>query len=375
MITRWCAASHAPVPKMDPSASVIKGEALGLIVSELRDEILDGRLRPGERIHQEAVAERFGTSRLPVREALRQLQHEGLVVVLPNAGARVVRLDQAELGEVYLLRERLEPLAIERSAPGLSTADQLSRDSPRGEPGWSRTIPEGREAEWLSHDRDLPHGELRGRATCRGSLDDHREPLERRRAVPARLPERPLRLSRADAPRAPAAGRRARAARRRGRRARARDAHPADAARARRASRRSSTREVRGRHRRHVHRSRRRGRRRDAAPVQEPDDAGRSGSSGVLDVLGVAAGVLGADLLGARLGLHPRHDARDQRGADGSHGADGVPHDRGASGRSALPRRRPHGRVQLHPAVSGALRPARADLRGARARSARRATS
>ena len=96
-----------------------KGEALELIVRELRDEILDGRLRPGERIHQQAVAERFGTSRLPVREALRQLQHEGLVVVLPNAGARVARLDQAELVEVYLLRERLEPLAIELSAPGL----------------------------------------------------------------------------------------------------------------------------------------------------------------------------------------------------------------------------------------------------------------
>jgi DNA-binding GntR family transcriptional regulator len=128
-----------------------KGEALGLIVRELRDEILDGRLRAGERIHQEAVAERFGTSRLPVREALRQLQNEGLVVVLPNAGAHVVRLDQTELAEVYLLRERLEPLAVERAAVALG-ADHLA--TMRREAAWmEQNDPGGREAEWLAHDR------------------------------------------------------------------------------------------------------------------------------------------------------------------------------------------------------------------------------
>jgi DNA-binding GntR family transcriptional regulator len=128
-----------------------KGEALELIVRELRDEILDGRLRPGERIHQQAVAGRFGTSRQPVREALRQLQNEGLVVVLPNAGARVARLDPDELVEVYLLRERLEPLAIERSAPHLP-AERLAEL--RAEVEWmERNPPEGREAEWLAHDR------------------------------------------------------------------------------------------------------------------------------------------------------------------------------------------------------------------------------
>ena len=128
-----------------------KGETLGLVVRELRDEILDGRLRAGERIHQEAVADRFGTSRLPVREALRQLQNEGLVVVLPNMGAHVVRLDQAELAEVYLLRERLEPLAVERSAPALS-ADHLA--GLRREAAWmEENDPEGREGEWLTHDR------------------------------------------------------------------------------------------------------------------------------------------------------------------------------------------------------------------------------
>lgn len=129
-----------------------KGEALELILAALRDEILDGRLRPGERIGQQAVAGRFGTSRLPVREALRELQNEGLVVVLPNAGARVARLDAEDFDEVYLLRERLEPLAVERSAPRL-TDEQLAVLRDEVEAMETLADVDGREAEWLAHDR------------------------------------------------------------------------------------------------------------------------------------------------------------------------------------------------------------------------------
>jgi DNA-binding GntR family transcriptional regulator len=133
------------------SARHAKGAAFELIIRELRDEILNGRLRPGERIHQQAVAERFGTSRLPVREALRHLQNEGLVVVHPNAGARVARLDAAELAEVYVLRERLEPMAVALSAPRLGAAEL---ETMHAEAGWmERNDPERREAEWLAHDR------------------------------------------------------------------------------------------------------------------------------------------------------------------------------------------------------------------------------
>lgn len=129
-----------------------KGEALGLILRELREEILDGRLRPGERIHQQAVAERFGTSRLPVREALRQLQSEGLVVVSPNAGARVARLDADEFDEVYLLRGQLEPLAVERGAPNL-TDEQLATLRAEVEAIEAFGEVSGRESQWLAHDR------------------------------------------------------------------------------------------------------------------------------------------------------------------------------------------------------------------------------
>jgi DNA-binding GntR family transcriptional regulator len=93
------------------------------IAAHLRDAILAGRIAPGERIRQEEVAERLGTSRLPVREALRILEAEGLTEHTANKGARVPRLDPAELDVLYRMRERLEPLALTESLLHLSDAD------------------------------------------------------------------------------------------------------------------------------------------------------------------------------------------------------------------------------------------------------------
>lgn len=92
------------------------------VVEYLRREILAGTLKPGDRIRQEAIAHQMGTSRIPVREALNRLQNEGLVTLTSHVGARVAQLDLAELDEVYRIRERLEPLAIARSTPGLTAA-------------------------------------------------------------------------------------------------------------------------------------------------------------------------------------------------------------------------------------------------------------
>jgi DNA-binding GntR family transcriptional regulator len=103
-----------------------RGDAPRLVVRELRTAILDGRLRPGQRIGQAAIASEFGVSRLPVREALRELQSEGLVTLVPNAGARVASLDADELEEVYWLRERLEPPLLAESLPRLS-ADVIAQ--------------------------------------------------------------------------------------------------------------------------------------------------------------------------------------------------------------------------------------------------------
>lgn len=94
------------------------------VTRHLREAIFDGRLRSGDRLGQEAIARELGTSRIPVREALRELESEGLVTIVPHSGARVARLDFAECIEIYKIRERLEPLALAESA-GRLRADQL----------------------------------------------------------------------------------------------------------------------------------------------------------------------------------------------------------------------------------------------------------
>ena len=92
------------------------------IAESLRTAILDGTYRPGERIRQEDVAARSGASRIPVREALRMLAAEGLVTLVANSGAWVTRLTMAECAELYLIRERLEPLLLRASLPNLDEA-------------------------------------------------------------------------------------------------------------------------------------------------------------------------------------------------------------------------------------------------------------
>ncbi|UOQ59212.1 GntR family transcriptional regulator [Leucobacter rhizosphaerae] len=99
------------------------GDAGARVAERLREEILRGALSPGDRILQEELAERFGASRVPIREAIRILVHEGLVTTVANSGSWVARLTLAECEEVYLMRERLEPLLLRYSAPHLTDAD------------------------------------------------------------------------------------------------------------------------------------------------------------------------------------------------------------------------------------------------------------
>src|SRR5437763_14723371 len=79
-----------------------------LIAETLRDEILRGAIPPGEALRQEELAERFGVSRLPVRDALLRLEAQGLVHVYPNRGAFVISLSADEVREVYEMRILLE---------------------------------------------------------------------------------------------------------------------------------------------------------------------------------------------------------------------------------------------------------------------------
>jgi DNA-binding GntR family transcriptional regulator len=99
------------------------GAASAQVAAYLRKLILHDVLKPGDRIRQEEIAERFGTSRLPVREALRMLEAEGLTEHEQNKGARVPRLSMHEVDVIYRMRERLEPLALTESVPLLTDDD------------------------------------------------------------------------------------------------------------------------------------------------------------------------------------------------------------------------------------------------------------
>jgi DNA-binding GntR family transcriptional regulator len=93
------------------------------IAYRLRAEILDGKLPSGARLQHEELATRFGVSRTPIREALRQLQALNLVVVSPNRGATVRVLSRAELQEGYELRAELEGFACELACQRASESE------------------------------------------------------------------------------------------------------------------------------------------------------------------------------------------------------------------------------------------------------------
>ncbi len=99
------------------------GAAGARIAAELRHAILAGEYEPGARIRQEDLADRHGASRLPVREALRMLEAEGLVTLVANTGAWVSRLSLAECDEMYRIRERIEPLLLRYNIPLLTETD------------------------------------------------------------------------------------------------------------------------------------------------------------------------------------------------------------------------------------------------------------
>jgi DNA-binding GntR family transcriptional regulator len=84
-------------------------------VDELRRLILDGDLLPGTHLTELAISERLGVSRLPVREAFRRLEAEGLLEALPRRGVRVVELDSDELETVREIRIALELMAVRRT--------------------------------------------------------------------------------------------------------------------------------------------------------------------------------------------------------------------------------------------------------------------
>ncbi|OMP65981.1 GntR family transcriptional regulator [Domibacillus epiphyticus] len=85
------------------------------VTKVIREAILNGEIAPGEKLVQEELANSLGVSRMPVREALRKLEIEGLIKIEPHRGAVVKTLNIEDIEEIYNLRAQLEKIAVEQS--------------------------------------------------------------------------------------------------------------------------------------------------------------------------------------------------------------------------------------------------------------------
>lgn len=97
-----------------------------VVFNTLRQGILKGQLKPGERLMEIHLADMLGVSRTPIREAIRMLELEGLVIMLPRKGAQVASISKQDLRDVLELRKALDTLAISLACERV-TPDVLAR--------------------------------------------------------------------------------------------------------------------------------------------------------------------------------------------------------------------------------------------------------
>ena len=94
-----------------------------VVFNTLRQAILKGELEPGERLMEIQLADRLGVSRTPIREAIRKLELEGLVLMIPRKGAEVAKISEKSLRDVLEVRRSLEELAIELACQRMTEDD------------------------------------------------------------------------------------------------------------------------------------------------------------------------------------------------------------------------------------------------------------
>ena len=144
---------------MDYNLKVTMNEYLPLrdvVFNTLRQAILKGELEPGERLMEIQLAERLGVSRTPIREAIRKLELEGLVLMIPRKGAEVAKISARSLRDVLEVRRALEELAIELACQRMSEDDVEALKKAQG--GFKSAIVDGdamRIAETDEHYHDV----------------------------------------------------------------------------------------------------------------------------------------------------------------------------------------------------------------------------
>lgn len=94
------------------------------VIKRLRNEILNGNLKNGERLVQDEWANKLEVSRMPIREALTQLEMEGLVKLIPHKGAIVTSITKEDIEEIFIIRSIVEGLVVQQSLPYLTSEDK-----------------------------------------------------------------------------------------------------------------------------------------------------------------------------------------------------------------------------------------------------------
>jgi DNA-binding GntR family transcriptional regulator len=112
----------------------LKGKTKNLLVYEkLRQEIIKGTLKPGQKLVMASLAKKFGTSETPIREAIRRLESDGYLIFTPHSGAIVTEINRQELSEIYLIRISLEALATRLAVNFISYDDLIWLKKKNGE--------------------------------------------------------------------------------------------------------------------------------------------------------------------------------------------------------------------------------------------------
>lgn len=124
--------SISPPFTYSPNRSFDKGTLADRVYENLRADILSNRLQPDSRLQEGAIANALEVSRGPVREALRRLEAEGLVSLIPRRGAVVSSLSREEFLDAYRVREALETLAIRLATPRLEVDDLVELERLHG---------------------------------------------------------------------------------------------------------------------------------------------------------------------------------------------------------------------------------------------------
>ncbi|WP_289036536.1 GntR family transcriptional regulator [uncultured Roseibium sp.] len=108
--------------KVSSKRAIVRQSLPDAIASDIRERILNGELEEGLTIRQEALAEEYSVSRMPVREALKRLDAEGLVQLTNNLGATVTKHSLDEIGEIFDLRILIEVDLFRRAIPAMTPA-------------------------------------------------------------------------------------------------------------------------------------------------------------------------------------------------------------------------------------------------------------